>query len=257
MNVYFIITQSSSKTTNEIPVSTFEKRNAIFFEKLKERLNTTTSGLTPIAVCSSGTINNNLKCWCTYQANNQYDYDNHKKTHHTALSVLSYNDDDDYDEDNNYDDDNDNIEDDNYDDDDEINDDIDINNSLKCPFCDESWENEKEKNKHVRTCLYSLEENKINMMKFTKLQEMYNNDQASLGYDGYHALDSSGSSVRGFSFYDFIYYLIFYYFVLNSWWLWNNSFFFFFYYFLLVCFIFFYLILCLIIEFFLNLFSIL
>lgn len=66
---------------------TFEKRNASFFDKLKERLMTTsgsvTGGVSQVAVSSQ----NDLKCWCTYKASSQEDLASHSQTHRTALSV--------------------------------------------------------------------------------------------------------------------------------------------------------------------------
>ncbi|XP_043271549.1 zinc finger protein 91-like isoform X2 [Venturia canescens] len=64
----------------------FEKRNASFFDKLKERLMTTSAsitGVSQVAVSSQ----NDLKCWCTYKASSQEELASHSQTHHTALSV--------------------------------------------------------------------------------------------------------------------------------------------------------------------------
>lgn len=67
------------------PIDSFERKNASFFDKLKERLSSTTvSNVIPeIAV----TTINELKCWCTFEASNFEELNQHKKTHHTALSV--------------------------------------------------------------------------------------------------------------------------------------------------------------------------
>ena len=66
------------------PVDTFERKNASFFDKLKERLSTTASNVAPeIAL----TTINDLKCWCTFEAATPEELNQHKQTHHTALSV--------------------------------------------------------------------------------------------------------------------------------------------------------------------------
>ncbi|XP_051158412.1 zinc finger protein Xfin-like isoform X2 [Leptopilina boulardi] len=67
------------------PIDSFERKNASFFDKLKERLSSTTvSNVIPeIAV----TTINDLKCWCTFEASNLEELNQHKTTHHTALSV--------------------------------------------------------------------------------------------------------------------------------------------------------------------------
>ncbi|XP_076243726.1 uncharacterized protein LOC143184971 isoform X2 [Calliopsis andreniformis] len=65
----------------------FEKKNASFFDKLKEKLTTTTSisnGGAEVAVSSTA---NDLKCWCTFKASSMEELACHKRTHHTALSV--------------------------------------------------------------------------------------------------------------------------------------------------------------------------
>lgn len=66
-------------------VNTFEKRNASFFDKLKEKLMTTN----PTPSSSQGSVSNleELKCWCTFEASSTEQLAKHKKTHHTALSV--------------------------------------------------------------------------------------------------------------------------------------------------------------------------
>ncbi|XP_034945126.1 zinc finger protein 845-like isoform X2 [Chelonus insularis] len=68
-------------------VKSFEKRNASFFDKLKERLITNTSASSSQVVVSTM---EDLKCWCTFKANNSEELARHKKTHHTALSVSSH-----------------------------------------------------------------------------------------------------------------------------------------------------------------------
>ncbi|XP_033208334.1 uncharacterized protein LOC117167474 isoform X2 [Belonocnema kinseyi] len=66
------------------PVDAFERKNASFFDKLKERLSTTASNVVPeIAL----TTINDLKCWCTFEAATSEELSQHKQTHHTALSV--------------------------------------------------------------------------------------------------------------------------------------------------------------------------
>ncbi|XP_053998235.1 zinc finger protein 91-like isoform X2 [Hylaeus anthracinus] len=64
----------------------FEKKNASFFDKLKEKLTTSASinnGLAEVAVSTT----NDLKCWCTFKASSMEELACHKQTHHTALSV--------------------------------------------------------------------------------------------------------------------------------------------------------------------------
>ncbi|XP_063987777.1 zinc finger protein 521-like isoform X2 [Diachasmimorpha longicaudata] len=70
------------------PPKNFEKRNASFFDKLKERL-LTTSGITPSTMNNQvpAVSNNDLKCWCTFEASSHLELSSHRKTHHTALSV--------------------------------------------------------------------------------------------------------------------------------------------------------------------------
>ena len=66
---------------------TFEKRNASFFDKLKERLMTTSTsvpGMSQVAVSNAA---NDLKCWCTYEATCPDELASHSQTHHAALSV--------------------------------------------------------------------------------------------------------------------------------------------------------------------------
>ncbi|XP_015437334.1 PREDICTED: zinc finger protein 91-like [Dufourea novaeangliae] len=64
----------------------FEKKNASFFDKLKEKLTTSASinnGVPEVAVSTT----NDLKCWCTFKASSMEELACHKQTHHTALSV--------------------------------------------------------------------------------------------------------------------------------------------------------------------------
>lgn len=64
----------------------FEKKNASFFDKLKEKLTTSASinnGVPEVAVSNV----NDLKCWCTFKASSMEELACHKQTHHTALSV--------------------------------------------------------------------------------------------------------------------------------------------------------------------------
>ncbi|XP_060815995.1 uncharacterized protein LOC132907178 isoform X2 [Bombus pascuorum] len=64
----------------------FEKKNASFFDKLKEKLTTTASnnnGVPEVAVSTT----NDLKCWCTFKASSMEELACHKQIHHTALSV--------------------------------------------------------------------------------------------------------------------------------------------------------------------------
>ncbi|XP_012280236.1 uncharacterized protein LOC105699667 isoform X2 [Orussus abietinus] len=65
----------------------FEKRNASFFDKLKERLMlASTSPDNGTTKVSLGSVND-LKCWCTFEASNFEELANHKRSHHAALSV--------------------------------------------------------------------------------------------------------------------------------------------------------------------------
>ncbi|XP_076671875.1 uncharacterized protein LOC143370521 isoform X4 [Andrena cerasifolii] len=65
----------------------FEKKNASFFDKLKEKLTTSATinnGGAEVAVSSTA---NDLTCWCTFKASSMEELACHKRTHHTALSV--------------------------------------------------------------------------------------------------------------------------------------------------------------------------
>lgn len=67
-------------------VKSFEKRNASFFDRLKERLmGSTNAGSSQVAVSNR----EDLKCWCTFEAISLEELAKHKQTHHTALSVSS------------------------------------------------------------------------------------------------------------------------------------------------------------------------
>ncbi|KAG7205209.1 hypothetical protein KM043_018295 [Ampulex compressa] len=77
---------ANSKREANSAADLFEKKNASFFDKLKEKLTTSTSvnnGVPEVAVSSV----NDLKCWCTFKASSMEELACHKQTHHTALSV--------------------------------------------------------------------------------------------------------------------------------------------------------------------------
>ncbi|XP_046413218.1 zinc finger protein Xfin-like isoform X1 [Neodiprion fabricii] len=83
--------QENLATKRELSGSgdSFEKKNASFFDKLKERLMTSTSNN---GGRSDGSMRGNggaidLKCWCTFEAKNMEELSNHRRTHHAALSV--------------------------------------------------------------------------------------------------------------------------------------------------------------------------
>ncbi|XP_057338406.1 zinc finger protein 729-like isoform X1 [Microplitis mediator] len=79
---------SNRETTGkkEVTVKSFEKRNASFFDRLKERLmGSTNAGSSQVAVSNR----EDLKCWCTFEAISLEELAKHKQTHHTALSVSS------------------------------------------------------------------------------------------------------------------------------------------------------------------------
>ncbi|XP_043672028.1 uncharacterized protein LOC122630975 isoform X3 [Vespula pensylvanica] len=76
---------SSKKDINNA-VNAFERKNASFFDKLKEKLSTSAAmnnGIPEVAVSNM----NDLKCWCTFKASSMEELACHKQTHHTALSV--------------------------------------------------------------------------------------------------------------------------------------------------------------------------
>ncbi|XP_072752580.1 uncharacterized protein [Anoplolepis gracilipes] len=78
---------ANSKRDLSTAADIFERKNASFFDKLKEKLTTTATsinnGVPEVAVSSE----NNLKCWCTFKASSMEELACHKQTHHTALSV--------------------------------------------------------------------------------------------------------------------------------------------------------------------------
>ncbi|EFN86840.1 Zinc finger protein 845 [Harpegnathos saltator] len=77
---------TNSKKDLNTAAGIFERKNASFFDKLKEKLTTATSinnGVPEVAVSSV----NDLKCWCTFKASSMEELACHKQTHHTALSV--------------------------------------------------------------------------------------------------------------------------------------------------------------------------
>ncbi|XP_014485264.1 PREDICTED: zinc finger protein 91-like isoform X2 [Dinoponera quadriceps] len=77
---------TNSKKGLNTAAGIFERKNASFFDKLKEKLTTATSinnGVPEVAVSSV----NDLKCWCTFKASSMEELACHKQTHHTALSV--------------------------------------------------------------------------------------------------------------------------------------------------------------------------
>lgn len=65
--------------------NSFKKRNASFFDKIKERLMTTNANTGSSQVSVSNM--EDLKCWCTFEANSMEELSRHRMTHHTALSV--------------------------------------------------------------------------------------------------------------------------------------------------------------------------
>ncbi|KAL6436369.1 hypothetical protein ACFW04_004711 [Cataglyphis niger] len=77
----------NSKRNFNTAAGIFERKNASFFDKLKEKLTTSASinnnGVPEVAVSSE----NDLKCWCTFKASSMEELACHKQTHHTALSV--------------------------------------------------------------------------------------------------------------------------------------------------------------------------
>ncbi|XP_011633205.1 zinc finger protein 91-like [Pogonomyrmex barbatus] len=78
---------ANSKRNLNTAAGIFERKNASFFDKLKEKLTTTATsinnGVPEVAVSSE----NDLKCWCTFKASSMEELACHKQTHHTALSV--------------------------------------------------------------------------------------------------------------------------------------------------------------------------
>ncbi|KYM95925.1 hypothetical protein ALC62_13373 [Cyphomyrmex costatus] len=78
---------ANSKRNFNTATGVFERKNASFFDKLKEKLTTTATsinnGVPEVAVSNE----NDLKCWCTYKASSMEELTCHKQTHHTALSV--------------------------------------------------------------------------------------------------------------------------------------------------------------------------
>ncbi|XP_050451887.1 uncharacterized protein LOC126851701 isoform X3 [Cataglyphis hispanica] len=78
---------ANSKRNFNTAAGIFERKNASFFDKLKEKLTTSASinnnGVPEVAVSSE----NDLKCWCTFKASSMEELACHKQTHHTALSV--------------------------------------------------------------------------------------------------------------------------------------------------------------------------
>lgn len=75
----------NSKKDLNTAAGIFERKNASFFDKLKEKLTTASvnNGVPEVAVSSV----NDLKCWCTFKASSMEELACHKQTHHTALSV--------------------------------------------------------------------------------------------------------------------------------------------------------------------------
>ncbi|XP_077264071.1 uncharacterized protein LOC143898434 isoform X3 [Temnothorax americanus] len=78
---------ANSKKNLSTAAGVFERKNASFFDKLKEKLTTTATsinnGVPEVAVSSE----TDLKCWCTFKAGSMEELACHKQTHHTALSV--------------------------------------------------------------------------------------------------------------------------------------------------------------------------
>lgn len=86
--IFFIYFQAANSKRNvNTAAGVFERKNASFFDKLKEKLTTTATsinnGVPEVAVSSE----NDLKCWCTFKASSMEELACHKQTHHTALSV--------------------------------------------------------------------------------------------------------------------------------------------------------------------------
>ncbi|XP_011693747.1 PREDICTED: uncharacterized protein LOC105453452 isoform X2 [Wasmannia auropunctata] len=79
--------EAANSKKNQNTTGVFQRKNASFFDKLKEKLTTTATsinnGVPEVAVSSE----NDLKCWCTFKAGSMEELACHKQTHHTALSV--------------------------------------------------------------------------------------------------------------------------------------------------------------------------
>lgn len=143
----------------------------MFLDQLKDHLNSTlpTSKITNLT--NDNVTINNLKCWCTYEATCQDDYDNHKKTHHTALSVLKVDNDDDDDggDDNDYED---------YDD------------LTRCNKCFKIFDNTVDKKLHIQNC-YNEDTSYNNSLELSDQME----------WNCYHGgANASVASVRGYNF---------------------------------------------------------
>lgn len=82
-----MIIHKQANGDKEANPSIFEKRNASFFDKLKERLLTASSTTAMNNNRVAAVSNEDLKCWCTFEASCPDEMSSHKKTHHTALSV--------------------------------------------------------------------------------------------------------------------------------------------------------------------------
>lgn len=85
---HLIFQTANSKRDLNTAAGIFERKNASFFDKLKEKLTTTATSINnnsvpEVAVSSD----NNLKCWCTFKASSMEELACHRQTHHTALSV--------------------------------------------------------------------------------------------------------------------------------------------------------------------------
>ncbi|XP_015604993.1 uncharacterized protein LOC107272394 isoform X2 [Cephus cinctus] len=145
----------------------FEKKNASFFDKLKERLMTTSgnNGIAEVAVSSQ----NDLKCWCTFEASSLEELTSHRRTHHTALSVSL--------------------------------------GTSRCPNCRRRCKSSADLQVHMRLCHptsndYAATDNSLeNSTGYTELRTAYRGEYAfpfQVDWDAnFGALNSSGSSVEG------------------------------------------------------------
>ncbi|XP_018043748.1 PREDICTED: zinc finger protein 521-like isoform X3 [Atta colombica] len=78
---------ANSKRNLSTVTGVFERKNASFFDKLKEKLTTTATSINNSVSEVAVSNENDLKCWCTFKASSMEELTCHKQTHHTALSV--------------------------------------------------------------------------------------------------------------------------------------------------------------------------
>ncbi|XP_018354941.1 PREDICTED: zinc finger protein 521-like isoform X4 [Trachymyrmex septentrionalis] len=78
---------ANSKRNLNTVTGVFERKNASFFDKLKEKLTTTATSINNSVPEVAVSNENDLKCWCTFKASSMEELTCHKQTHHTALSV--------------------------------------------------------------------------------------------------------------------------------------------------------------------------